>query len=224
MASDTPKARRAKPRKASPKKPAKKAAKKPAKKPAKKAQTGGMDKVVAWLREHAPNDHAVRKLGTPGSEADIAVVAKALAVTLPTELVAMWRAHRDGIPILEYGGLSPRDALRRRRGLEGLRRDGTFDDHELFPQSEPRIQAVKWHTRWLPIAEDGGGNLWCLDFAPGPAGTAGQVIKWEMRGGAGTGASITLGELFERLAVALPQLVYDESSGTFDGPFIDLLA
>lgn len=64
----------------------------------------------------------------------------------------------------------------------------------------------------------------CVDLDPGPAGVFGQVLRWENRGGAGAGASLTLGRVLDRYAKVLPKFVYDVYSGTFDGPWIDLLA
>jgi cell wall assembly regulator SMI1 len=93
-------------------------------------------------------------------------------------------------------------------------------------QAQPRIEPVKWHTGWIPIAEDGCGNLYCVDLAPGPAGRVGQVIKWENAGGPFASSSTDLAELLERYATALEsgRHRYESDSGTYDGPFVDLLA
>ncbi len=206
--------------------PAKKTA--PAKEPAPKGAATSSDvassiaRILAWLTANAPA--AIRDLGGPARASDIAAVEKALGSPLPADLLTLWRLHDGGLSIFEYEGFGPERALERRQGLEALRKKGTFDRHEIFDPSSKRTKPVKWHQGWLPIAQDGGGNLYCIDLAPGPAGVVGQVIRWENRGGPGAGDSLTLGRVLARYAEVLPQFVYDESSGTFDGPWIDLLA
>jgi cell wall assembly regulator SMI1 len=60
---------------------------------------------------------------------------------------------------------------------------GTFDG----VSSEPRgpIRSDWWHPKWVPVAEDGGGGLRCLDLAPRSPGKVGQVISWWSDNGAG---------------------------------------
>ncbi len=179
-------------------------------------------RIVAWLNKHAPESAA--RLRPPATSKALETLAKALGQPLPPELVAMWQVH-DGLPIFEYAGLGATESKRRRAGLEKLRKEGTFANHEVFAQSEPLIQSVKWHPGWIPLAEDGCGNLYCLDLAPGPAGCVGQVIKWEMAGGPFADSSVGLAEMLERYAAALEsgKFKYEVDSGTYDGPFVDLL-
>lgn len=178
-------------------------------------------RVSAWLQQHAPAE----QLRPPVTEGDLQALAKALGQPVPADLQAMWRVH-DGLPIFEYAGLGAAAARSRRAGLEMLRERGTFAEHEVFEQALPRIAAVKWHTGWIPIAEDGCGNLYCMDLAPGPVGRIGQIIKWDVAGGPFATSSTDLAELLERLATALAsgKFKYEVESGTYAGPFIDLLA
>jgi cell wall assembly regulator SMI1 len=206
-----------------PRPPAKKSAKKStAKKSADPAArvAAAVQRILAHMRERAPD--AIADLRGPAT--DLAKFATALGRPPPPDLVAYWGLHDGGLPIFEYAGLSSADSLRVRKGLESLRRKGTFDTHEIFEQSVPRIQPVKWHTAWIPLAEDGCGNLYCIDLEPGPKGQVGQVIRWEVAGGAFAAGSSTLADVLERYAAALPRFKYDPGSGTFDGPYLDLLA
>lgn len=41
---------------------------------------------------------------------------------------------------------------------------------------DPRVQAVSWHRDWWTIVEYAGGFL-CVDMAPGPQGSVGQIIR-----------------------------------------------
>lgn len=211
----------------------KSAAKKLAKSPAKKARKSGAKdlaarataasaRLVAWLQAHAQ----LEPLPAGASEKLLKRFETALGRELPADLAAWWRAHDGGVPIFEYTGLGVAEALRVRAGLEKLRKQGTFADHEIFEQSVPRFAAVKWHAGWVPLAQDGCGNLYLIDTAPGPAGTFGQVLRWEVRGGAFAGGTIGLAGLLERYADALEsgKFVYDPDSGIFDGPFLNMLA
>lgn len=65
-----------------------------------------------------------------------------------------------------------------------------------------------------------------MDLEPGPAGHVGQVIRWEARGSPFAASSVSLADLLGRYARALAsgRFAHDPESGTFDGPFLDLLA
>jgi cell wall assembly regulator SMI1 len=41
------------------------------------------------------------------------------------------------------------------------------------------VQLRHWHTSWLPLAGDGGGNFFCVDADPGPGGNVGQVLFFD---------------------------------------------
>lgn len=183
--------------------------------------TAALKRVVAWMREHADGRRADPPAGA--SAALLKRVERAVGVALPPDLVAWWRLHDGGVSIFEYEGLSCAESLQRREGMEELRLDGVLADHEIFPQSVPRIAATKWHTRWIPLAQDGCGNLYCVDMGPGRMGVVGQVIRWEMRGGAFAASSVILAELLERYAAALESGDVKYKDEMFDGPYIDLL-
>lgn len=40
-----------------------------------------------------------------------------------------------------------------------------------------------WNNKWIPFAEDSGGNLFCIDLDPAEHGTFGQIIQMEMSSG-----------------------------------------
>ncbi|WP_293909631.1 SMI1/KNR4 family protein [Deinococcus sp.] len=47
---------------------------------------------------------------------------------------------------------------------------------------DPEIKPSKWSRFWIPFAEDGSGNLACIDLDPTEAGTVGQVIDFDYHG------------------------------------------
>ncbi|MCY0986488.1 ankyrin repeat domain-containing protein [Nannocystis sp. ILAH1] len=77
-------------------------------------------------------------------------------------------------------------------------------DEGAFKKAKPRaldkdagsIRFVWWSRGFIPIAEDGGGNLMCADLDPGPNGARGQIVKWEKTEG-------PLGPLAENIAAYL---------------------
>ncbi|HXV91932.1 MAG TPA: SMI1/KNR4 family protein, partial [Pseudonocardia sp.] len=81
------------------------------------------------------------------------------------------------------------------------------------------IRADWWNPGWVPFAEDGGGNLYCVDLAPGERGVRGQVIRWEIHGGPCGPVAASFAEylLGYRDDLTGGRYVYDPDSGTFDG-------
>jgi len=183
--------------------------------------TAATRRIVGWLREHSDEDR--HKNPPPGAKAaTLAAYERALGIPLPPDLRAWWSMHDGGVALFEYEGLGCGHSMQRRAGMEELRQSGVLADHELFPQDVARIAATKWHPRWIPLAEDGCGNLYCVDMGPARMGIVGQVIRWEMRGGAFAASSVVLAELLERYADALESGDFTVNGGMFDGPYLDL--
>lgn len=53
-----------------------------------------------------------------------------------------------------------------------------FDPDDLLPDIEygVEVQPLLWHKKWIPIAENGGGDYLCLDTDPTEQGVVGQVL------------------------------------------------
>ncbi|MNI81863.1 SMI1 / KNR4 family protein [compost metagenome] len=51
-----------------------------------------------------------------------------------------------------------------------------FDPDDLESDIDPEIQSFLWHAKWIPIAENGGGDYLCLDTDPSDVGVVGQVL------------------------------------------------
>ncbi len=81
--------------------------------------------------------------------------------------------------------------------MNGLLKDGTFDgwvesrgiEESNYGIREGIIKKCWWNGKWIPFAEDGCGNLKCLDLDPAQNGTGGQVIEMENQDGAGPNAT-----------------------------------
>ncbi|WP_171165916.1 ankyrin repeat domain-containing protein [Streptomyces sp. I05A-00742] len=149
---------------------------------------GIVDDIVAWFAVNAPPVASRLEAARGGADpAEITTAEAALGVRLPAGFRAYLRLFggADGLDIAEYDGLSLRDALSRWQGLEKLRTGG------VFAASVPKdaeadngyVRFAWWHPGWLPFAQDGGGNLFCIDLDPAERGTVGQVISWEVHAG-----------------------------------------
>ncbi|WP_224364241.1 ankyrin repeat domain-containing protein [Hyalangium versicolor] len=149
-------------------------------------------RIGAW---YAKNNAAYAKSveqTRPAKPEEISTLEKALGAELPLDFRAFLLRFGGGSPpgevpmsISEYEVLPVRRILERWKGLEELREKGTFADtepHELS-ESQEEVAWTWWHSGWVPLAQDSGGNLYCVDLAPGPEGQLGQVIKWEMHDG-----------------------------------------
>lgn len=175
-----------------------------------------------WFEVNAPQ-HAER-LATAGGATPAAIdeAERAIGARFTTDL----RAHftllggRDGASFFEYGALSIDGALGARQILVDLAAQGRFDTFtpkELRPD-DGRIRHVWWHPAWVPFAEDGGGNLLCVDLDPGEQGARGQVIAWELHAGPTGPLASSLEEHVRRYRDELlgGRVTFDAESGIFD--------
>lgn len=143
--------------------------------------------LAVWFAEHAPAyaPPPVEGQGVPAAQLD--ALAAELGQPLPVDIRAQLLLYgaTDDLHFYEYNTLSVERILTRWRGLNELRAEGAFDaatPHELPPENE-EVEYTWWSPGWLPFAEDGGGNLYCLNLTPGEYGHRGQVIAWERQGG-----------------------------------------
>ncbi|MEV4418236.1 ankyrin repeat domain-containing protein [Catellatospora sp. NPDC049609] len=149
---------------------------------------GIVDKIVAWFATNAPPAAARLEAARGGANStEIASVEATIGVRLPAEFRAYLRLFGgvDGLDIAEYDGLSMRGALRTWQGLEELRTEGTFAAWapRAVEADNGYVRFTWWHPGWLPFAQDGGGNLFCIDLDPAESGAFGQVISWEIHAG-----------------------------------------
>ncbi|MFP2931186.1 ankyrin repeat domain-containing protein [Pyxidicoccus sp. 3LG] len=149
-------------------------------------------RLEAWYAEHCPPYAEALKRARPATPEQVAALEKAIGAELPWDFRAFLLRFGGGgeyprgdAGVFEYSGLTVDLILSRWNGLTELRKKGTFEDvtpHEL-PESDKSLEWTWWHPGWVPFAQDGGGNLYCVDLSPGPEGTRGQVFKWEMHDG-----------------------------------------
>lgn len=117
----------------------------------------------------------------------VAELEAAIGEPLPTDFRSYLRLFGEtgGVDLREYDGMQVPEILSTWRGLTEHLAEGSFnhaEPHELHPDDRC-VRYRWWHPGWIPFAQDGGGNLHCVDLAPDRDGVRGQVISWEIRGG-----------------------------------------
>lgn len=176
--------------------------------------------IMVWFKDHAkPCYDNLLRVSNGADDAQLAELETALGKSVPEDFKDYLRLYNKSYQVVffEYTSLNIRTMLKRRAGLNQQLDAGIFENHEVFPDIE-KIRCVKWHPNWLPFAEDGGGNLLCLDLDPPADGDYGQVFSWETRGDPGSpNAKSFLAFVTDyRDALLSGKYRYDEASGIFD--------
>jgi cell wall assembly regulator SMI1 len=64
--------------------------------------------------------------------------------------------------------------------MKELHDAGEFEGRK--PKAAQGIQHVWWSPGWVQLADNGGGDYFCLDLAPAAGGVVGQVILFGHEG------------------------------------------
>lgn len=144
-------------------------------------------RIGRWFKKNAPAYSRDLSKAKGASRSAIEELEQTLDVNLPSDFRAYLAMYGGSgrVSFYEYEGLPVEQIVRRWAGLESLRKKGTFKKsapRELSKDAD-EIQWTWWDAGWIPFAEDGGGNLYCVDLCPGARGRCGQVIQWEMHAG-----------------------------------------
>lgn len=134
-----------------------------------------------WLAFHHPT--MLGLLRGPAKKAEFGKLEKTLGVTLPDSFKESYLIHDGSDPVsgvLVGLPLMPLAEI----GRVWASWAGIADDEDLVQElsedlsSHPKgaVQPLYAHRGWVPFAGD-SQNFVALDFAPGPKGTAGQVIN-----------------------------------------------
>jgi cell wall assembly regulator SMI1 len=133
-------------------------------------------RIEAWLGKHAPS--LLAQLPEGAKETALAKAEKAMGLSFPTGLRESWLRHDgNGLGaglIGNWSLLSVQHAMKEHALMTKLVKDGTFDGAEANPH--PHITQAWWSPAWIPVVSSGSGHLYCVDTAPPPGGTPGQVI------------------------------------------------
>ncbi|MEZ4222118.1 MAG: SMI1/KNR4 family protein [Polyangiaceae bacterium] len=173
--------------------------------------------IASWFELHAPPLHQRLEAGAPP---DVATsLAAELGVEIPEDFAEYLLACNGTLAFFEYSGLTPIEIARVRNQWEEARKRGAFDQAEPPDDDRGIFAETHWHSAWIPFAEDGGGNLFLIDLAPGTGGKVGQVLRWEIGGGPCCWGVRSFGQYLERYRELLLAggYTFDADSHTFDG-------
>jgi cell wall assembly regulator SMI1 len=134
------------------------------------------DRIHVWLAANAPK--VQKSLCRGASERAIRAAEREMGVTFPDDVKACYRIHdgqREGGADFLYGW--------HWNSLDGMLEDwrllkGMSENVEGSRGSDDVTQTDWWHPAWLPILTNYNGDFRCLDLAPGPAGSVGQILFW----------------------------------------------
>jgi cell wall assembly regulator SMI1 len=145
-------------------------------------------RIETWLAANAPS---IRKSLRPAAkDAAVEKLQRKIGATLPTDFAESVRLHDGQKSDAEHGLfpvaddvlgampscrlLSLTEIAREWAMMKELHDGGEFADRK----SEPArgVRADWWNPGWVPIADNGGGDYFCVDLAPGKGGAIGQVI------------------------------------------------
>ncbi|MCB9584488.1 MAG: SMI1/KNR4 family protein [Polyangiaceae bacterium] len=121
---------------------------------------------------------------------------------------AAYEVHdgQRGCAVLEdeagpFRWMSLRESLADARRWRKLLRGGAFDDASVV--AARGVRAAWWHEGWLPVGENGAGDVLCLDFSPVKGGRRGQVVRVLHDDPARGVVAASLRELLGRVATGL---------------------
>jgi cell wall assembly regulator SMI1 len=173
-----------------------------------------LKRIAAWLKTNAPAWKPVTKGAT---DAQIAAAEKKLGFKLPAELRELYLAH-NGSPggqifpcadDISFYFMPVAEAVDNWKMMRDLLDGGDFtkeDDRRTKP--DKGVRQRWWDPGWVPFAGNGGGDFFCIDVAPAPAGTRGQVIHFHHDA-----------EKRTLLAPSLRAFLYDLANGLEDGKY-----
>lgn len=139
----------------------------------------------------------------PGATAEeFQLIENTLGVTLPQEMKSFYSIYNGQVwdlgiePFVRNLTLSPiAEIIDNWMFLQE-----EFDPDDLLPDIEygVGVQPLLWHEKWIPIAENGGGDYLCLDTDPTEEGVVGQVLYFWHDWGSRTTDAKSLFEFLEK--------------------------
>ncbi len=115
----------------------------------------------------------------PGAnDEEFQLIEKTLDVSLPEEMKSLYRMYNGqdwqhgGNPFVRNLTLSPTFEIM--KNWKFIQEE--FDPEDLELDIGEEIKPVLWNSKWIPIAENGGGDYLCIDTDPSESGVVGQVL------------------------------------------------
>lgn len=169
-----------------------------------------------WLGEHWPD--GLKDLCPPATDDELRNLEAMLGASLPPDFVEFLKIHNGQKG--SAGGLFDNSEFLSTTAIieqwvvwKDLLESGEFEGIKSEPDAGVRDDW--WNAKWIPFTHNGGGDHYCLDLAPSPAGKEGQVITmWHDMGTRGVEAS-TFKAWFTQYvdAVIAGKYIYSEDFG-----------
>ena len=179
-------------------------------------------RISTWLKANAPD--ALTDAGPAVTTKEVDSAAKKMAVKLHADHVKFCQiingAESSGIfpaygewEDMAFSPMSLDDSTSAWEMLKQLLELGEFTDRPLV--SVEGVANDFWNVAWIPFADNGGGDYYCIDMAPGKGGKKGQVIFHSHESGQHVVLATSLRDYLSQLADNLDagRLEYDEDYG-----------
>ncbi len=141
---------------------------------------GIWSKIESWYSENTPS--LIEELRPGTSIEKIHDLEKSLSVSLPVDLYNSLMIHDGNVYFNDYKYLTARQINIVWGALTQMKRENGFKNSPRH-DNQNKIQNTWWDEKWIPFAEDSGGNCICVDLNPGKDGVVGQIIYWEIEEG-----------------------------------------
>ncbi|MGE7111186.1 SMI1/KNR4 family protein [Lysinibacillus sp. NPDC047702] len=141
-------------------------------------------------------------LQSGATDEEFQLIENTLGVTLPQEMKSFYGIYNGQVwnlgiePFVRNLTLSPISEI-----IENwMFLQEEFDPDDLLPDIEygVEVKPMLWHKKWIPIAENGGGDYLCLDTDPTEEGVVGQVLYFWHDWGNRTTVAKSLFEFLEK--------------------------
>ncbi|MEM9347959.1 MAG: ankyrin repeat domain-containing protein [Planctomycetota bacterium] len=141
--------------------------------------------IEAWLKDHAPETR--HSLNRKATDKQLIKAQATIGYKFPEELANYYQRHngqKENAPCLvpaDYASdvgyllLSLAQAIQEWKMCNELTEAGEFRERKA--DVSKGIRSKIWHSGWLPIGSNGGGDYLCVDLDPTKAGKAGQVLS-----------------------------------------------
>lgn len=133
--------------------------------------------IESWYQANAPE--LIGDLAAAAREEDVLALETELG-NLPTDLRASLLQHNGNININDYRYLSVMEILTLWRSMNELAEYNAFAENRVVYRQHDIFMDTWWYHKWIPIAADSAGNLYCVDTAPGLNGRVGQILLWDV--------------------------------------------
>lgn len=138
-------------------------------------------RIETWLTSHHPSEADM--LSPPAVAEELEAVEASIGRPVPPLLRASLMVHNgesdEPVGLLySYELLQTTQILDEWKTMKEVAATWSDEQNTALDPVEG-VQLRHWHTGWIPIAADGGGNFFCVDADPAPGGHVGQVLFFD---------------------------------------------